>query len=397
MSNTNEKPNLGLTAILGALSLFLVSQAAMLVNPALASLAEKYPDVPYTTITLASTLCSLLYVPSNIVGGLLAGKKVTYRTLAIISLAFTIVGGVLPYFIGGSWTMVLVCRGLMGIAAGLGFPLGSAYIMQKFNAKQAASVQGFGSLTQNLAGFVFATVAGWVCMVKVEYVWLAHLVLALPLLLVIFFVHDELPTEPVASDSNAPAASSKLPLLVIVYSLFYGLMFAVYYPLHLNVSQIMITEGFGTAAAAGTACSFYTVGGIASGFVFGPLYKACKKATFPICFAGWIAALLIGYFATSTAAYCVAICLGGLTIFCIWPATFMSFAEFVPADRSGLSAGIFSALLNTGAFCATPFCSIVASVTGSTNPRTPILAGAIVTIILAVVWTVIEYTRKPAK
>ena len=156
----SDRTNVGAGAMLGALSLFLVSQAAMLVNPALSSLAEKFPDVPFTSIQLASTLCSLMYVPTNIISGMISGKKIKYRTMALISLIVTTVGGVLPFFVGSNWNSVLACRALLGIGAGLGFPLGNAYIMQCFEAKKAASLQGLGSLTQNLAGFAFSTIAG---------------------------------------------------------------------------------------------------------------------------------------------------------------------------------------------------------------------------------------------
>ena len=389
-----KNANLGAGAMLGALSLFLVSQAAMLVNPALSSLAAKYPDVPFTSIQLASTLCSLMYVPTNIISGMISGKKVKYRTMALISLIITTIGGVLPFFIGSNWNTVLVCRALLGIGAGLGFPLGNAYIMQRFDPQKAASLQGLGSLTQNIAGFAFATIAGWVCMVNVDYVWLAHLILIIPILLVAFFIKEDDMQAGEEAAQTAGTASSKLPGLVILYSVLYGLMFAVFYPLNLNVSAIMTAEGFGSAAAAGTALSMYTVGGIVAGLIFGPMYKALKKWTFVVCFVAWTVALFIGYIATNTMMFGLAIGLGGLAIFCIWPATFMSFAEFVPADKSALSAGIFSACLNCGAFLATPFTSVVYSVTGSTNPRMPIIAGVLATIVLAVIWVITEFARQ---
>lgn len=394
MENTS-KTNVGVGAMLGALSLFLVSQAAMLVNPALSSLAEKFPDVPFTSIQLASTLCSLMYVPTNIISGMISGKKVKYKTMALISLIVTTIGGVLPFFVGSSWNIILVCRALLGIGAGLGFPLGNAYIMQHFDSKRSASLQGLGSLTQNLAGFAFATIAGWVCMVNVDYVWLAHLILIIPIILVAAFIKEEDSSVPEGPASgNESATSAKLPGLAILYSVLFGLMFAVFYPLNLNVSAIMTAEGFGSAAAAGTALSMYTVGGILAGLVFGPMFKALKKWTFAACFVSWVIALFIGYSATNTAMFGLAIGLGGLAIFCVWPATFMSFAEFVPADKSALAAGIFSALLNVGAFLATPFTSVVYTVTGNQNPRTPILVGAIVTIVLAVVWVAAEFRRQ---
>ena len=64
---------------LGVLTVFIAGQATFIINPALANLAEKFPDVSYSTVLLLSTVVTGLVFPFLII----SGNKVRYKTLAI--------------------------------------------------------------------------------------------------------------------------------------------------------------------------------------------------------------------------------------------------------------------------------------------------------------------------
>jgi len=60
------------------MTLFFMSMAIGAINPVLQNIAEAFPDIPFTTIALVTTLPSLLIIPTTIIAGNIVGTKVSY-------------------------------------------------------------------------------------------------------------------------------------------------------------------------------------------------------------------------------------------------------------------------------------------------------------------------------
>lgn len=386
----NEKKVLNPMATFAVLSVFLMSQSAFIVNPALANLAQKFPSVPFSAILLISTLVTLMVVPFSIVSGAVAGKKIKYKTVAIISILCIAIGGILPYFLQDFY-MILATRVIVGIGVGLSSPLGNAIVMQLYNKDKAAGMQGMGTAVMNISGIVLQTVAGYVCVINVNYVWLVHLIMLIPLILALFFL-----PEPEKSETTAEGSKKKVKLKASVYivSLAYGILFMLYYPMLLNMSSILVKDGIGTAATAGIILSFYTVGGMVAGFLFGKFFKLTGKFVIPISLFIWIIGLAIGYFSESSALFMLAAGLTGFSIFTIWPACIMDFGEILPPEGVSAAAGIFTACIGIGGFLSSSYSSLVTSLSGTGSLRAPILVGLIGTIIITIVWTITKLSKK---
>ena len=101
------------------MSAFFINNVPMIIYPAIHSISAMFPEVPLSTMTLVSTMTALMTVPFSIIAGALAGRKVRYRTLTVLSAALIVAGGVAPYFNSGLY-FILVSRVVAGIGVGLG-------------------------------------------------------------------------------------------------------------------------------------------------------------------------------------------------------------------------------------------------------------------------------------
>lgn len=185
--------------------------------------------------------------------------------------------------------------------------------------------------------------------------------------------------------------------MVFLISIAWGLIFMAYNPMGLNMASIVTGEGLGTEAVSGTIGSFYTVGGVVAGLIFGALFKAIRKMTIPFAILCEVIGLLLGYFGGNVPLLIIGSFLTGFAIFTIWPASIMDFTEALPADQIAAASGVFTACLGLGGFLTSPYVAIITSVSGSDSPRLPILVGAVLTAVIGVFWTIYELRKKPAK
>lgn len=400
--NNRSVKKLSLIGLIAVLLVFASSQASLIINPALADLESIYQqinaNIAHSDILLLSTITSLSMMIAGPVSGAFVGRKIGYRVMTLAALALILVGGVVPYFIPGMYYPILFSRLVLGIGMGIVQPLGNVLIMKFYSGEQQAKMMGIGTVVMNAGGVLVQMIAGWVCTIDPNATFWVHAYVALPLVGVLMFMPEperelerELETAQASTDTKS---EGKLPLSVYVISLVYGLMFMMFYPLLLNSSTIMISEGIGTAATAGTIASMYTVGGVIAGLIFGPASKALKKFTIPCFLCVYVAGVACGAFASNAVLYMVGACLGGIAIFTIWPAVMMDFGKIVPPDRIGFASGIFTMMLNLGAFGSAYYVGLIANVFGNDSPRLPITAGVVGIAVVGVMWALFCIVKK---
>lgn len=384
MSDNALKKNM-----LGVLPVFLIIQTPFIINPLMSALSKVYgaEGISYSMVLMLSTITSLVQVPFAIVAGALAGKHMKFKTISILSCIMALIGGLGPFFFH-SYYAVLICRAVLGIGTGMAGPLANALVGRIFSGDRAASMQGIGTTIMNVSGVVFQALSGYLCVKNLNYAWLVNLILVIPIVLMAFFLREPEPDAAPDAAAEEKHAKVKMPAVVWWMSIAWGLLFMVYYPFLLNMSTILVGEGIGTAATAGTVQSLYSIAGMVAGVTFGKLYKSLGKYTLTFCLIIQVVGLVIGYFATNAALMMVASFATGFAIFTIWPAAITLFTKAVPSKGLAMAAGIWSACLGLGGFLSSAYVAIVSSVTGSDAPRMPILVAVFVTAVLAVFWSI---------
>lgn len=377
------------------LAVYFAANVIFIMSPAMNAIAtELYPDLPYTSVLLVSTISSLLMIPGSLVAGAALGK-VKFKTMALISMGGIIIFGMLPYFIR-PLTAVYVFRGIVGFCIGLGFPLQSTLALQLFNDKERPRALGFATVSLSVGSIVFMVVSGMLADQNAAYPYLFHAILIIPLILVMTLLKEpsaEDKVETVEAPSQVPE-TGKMPPYAIFTAFMFAVVFFAFYPVLLNMSSVCANENIGGATVAGILLALYTVGNCIGGFIFEPLHRFAGKLVVPIGLVFWILGTACFAFGHNVPLIIIGVLLSGTAVQTVWPGTVNTYSEYVPKNKQSMAVAIFVSGMNIGCFLTTYFIGAVANITGDSNPRLPIFYGFFIVLIFGAVWGVVEAIRK---
>ena len=377
------------------LAVYFAANVIFIMSPAMNAIAtELYPDLPYTSVLLVSTISSLLMIPGSLVAGAALGK-VKFKTMALISMGGIMIFGMLPYFIR-PLTAVYVFRGIVGFCIGLGFPLQSTLALQLFNDKERPRALGFATVSLSVGSIVFMVVSGMLADQNAAYPYLFHAILLIPLILVMTLLKEpsaEDKVETVEAPSQVPE-TGKMPPYAIFTAFMFAVVFFAFYPVLLNMSSVCANENIGGATVAGILLALYTVGNCIGGFIFEPLHRFAGKLVVPIGLVFWILGTACFAFGHNVPIIIIGVLLSGTAVQTVWPGTVNTYSEYVPKNKQSMAVAIFVSGMNIGCFLTTYFIGAVANITGDTNPRLPIFYGFFIVLIFGAVWAVVEAIRK---
>lgn len=372
---------------LAIMAIFFIMPGALIVNPALQSIADAYPHIPYTTVLLISTIPLLMVVPTSLLAGAIAGTKVKYKTLITVAMLLYVIGGSMPFFIR-DFFIVLVARTIYGIGVGLATPLANGLVIRLFDGQKRANMMGLGSVIINVASTIFMILSGFVSVINFNLMWLIHLIALIPMVLMMLFLSEPEKTEQQSSEK------SKLPDIVFILSLAICFIYMNVNAMILNMSTIITTEKIGNAALAGTILSMYTVGGIIGGFIFGKMYKMAGKMTIPLSIMILSLGLGISNFSHSVIMITIGCTIAGVGFFVIFPAILMEAGQKVSVSASAMVSAMILGSINLGGFLSSFYIGLLAMVFGRTSPRLPILAATVITFLISVSWGIVMKSKK---
>ncbi len=382
----------GATAAVGALGLFVMVNTAAILNPVLTYVAQAdFPDLPFASVTYLITIMSLMVIPFSLLSGWLAGNKIGFKPLAVGALILLAIAGFLPYFNPTNFTYVLVTRALTGVACGLLVPLGNAVVLRLFKGESATRILGIGQVITSLMAIAFQAIATSVVLIDVNLVWAVHLIAIAPAALVLFFMPEPGKVSDPAQQGDAAAAGNatakkRTPAAVWAIGLMFIVMMVMYYGVTFNVSAIIDGEGLGDASQILLVSVANTAGGLIAGFTFNKAYQAFGGRFFLFAMLVWTAGAALFGFGHSIALLAIGSFLGGAAVFYMMPGTLAWFAERFGDVHVTFASAVLQAALGVGGFCASPWMTAVASVTGSADPRLPIMIGSVVMAICTVIW-----------
>ncbi|MBF7097793.1 MFS transporter [Alkalibacter mobilis] len=356
MKNTNK------ATLVSVMSIFFIAMGIGTITPAIAAIAGAFPDVPFTTILLVSTLPSLLIIPSTLITGAVVGKQVKFKTLSLLGLALFALAGMAPAFLNSSFTLVLVSRAVFGIALGIISPLGNAIIMGLYEGQERANYVGVGGLMMNIGGIVLQFLGGVFADISWELSFLGHAPAIISFFLVLFFLKE--PEAPPV-DPSQPVVKDKMPAFVWALSIVFGFLLLLIYPMLVNFSSIMINvKQVGDSSTAALALAMYTVGGALAGAVFGKLYAKVRRFIIPAGLIGGAAGIAMIVYANSAMMMIGGTLVAGLFFMLTMPAAAMLIGMKVKPSQIAMGMSIMMAVMNIFAFLSTYWIGFVGNVTG---------------------------------
>lgn len=391
MEKTTKRNN-----FIAVLAVYFAANVIFIMSPAINVMqTELFPNEPYTSILLISTISSLCMIPGSLVAGAILGK-IKYKTMALISMGGIIIFGVLPAFVH-NLVAIYVFRGIVGFCIGIGFPLQSTMCLQLFNDKERPRYLGWATVSLSVGSIVFMIVSGWLADMSANYSFMFHAILLLPLILVLALLKQPTAEEIAANNVKAPSRvpeDGPMPKYAIFTAVMFAIVFFAFYTVLLNMSSICANENIGGATVAGMLLALYTVGNCIGGFMFEPLSKYVGKLVVPIGLVIWIIGHACVAFGHSVALIIIGDILSGIAVQTVWPGTVNTYSEYVPRKKQSMAVAIFVSGMNIGCFLTTYFIGAVGNITGNADPRLPVQYGFAIVLVAGIIWAIIEAARK---
>lgn len=400
MSKSTEKLSVGLQ--MGIYMIGITVYGAAAVTPALGALQAKYAEAPAFVVTMLSTLPSLFVILGALLVGAVVGKKIKFKTIAIIALAVYGAAGVAPVFFAPSLEVTLVWRAISGFGNGLMFPLGAAAILRYVQDPDLRSTYLGRNQALGSGGAILLTIlGGYMASIDAMYTFWVY-GLSFVALVIMLFTFKEPPTldEIIARNPDYQAEGGNArrvklaPLcwgflvLFLLYQLFQGPSLMTMAP-----RMTMAADGVDQSAAAGLVMSLFTLSSFMIAGFTDKLIKIFGRFTASFFWAVGAIGIFIIFLGGSNIMFGVGVFLLGLGIGVAVMCQFECSLISSPAAMAWI-ASLSMIATNLGNFLGSYWYGLLDAVfAGDMNMM--VLTGAIGFALCGIIWAVVDF-RNPA-
>ncbi len=295
LEKIRNNPNSAI-AVIAVLLVGILCQSSGAENPALAYMAEDFSDLPFSTIALVTTLPSLMMVPASL-GFSALRQRFSFRTLFIAASVLLIGGGLAPAW-APTFTMVLVWRAVFGLGVGVMWPLAQSLIVELYDGNKQDTLLGWNSVVTAFGGIIWANVGGILALQGWRIAFYTYFI---PIA-VLVFCGIFLPNSKGARKAkesidqiDAPETPKKagrgligLTAVILIGYFLYNFCNMTYFT---NIAMKVVGEGLSDSAGAGLASSFYTVGSLIIGVIFGRCMRNAWFSRYSMA-VGWLSSAI---------------------------------------------------------------------------------------------------------
>lgn len=400
---------ISLPIAIGVYAMYFMVSGMGATTPAIAGLGAAFPDVPQATITMINTLPSLAIIVGTLFMGAVAGKKIPFKTAALVALTIYLISGVIPAFWHDSFEGILVTRVICGLGMGLVAPLGAAVFTNLITSKEERSKYlGRGGAFQQIGCVVMTFAGGWLAAIDVNYTWLAYL-LCIPCLALIAFCYKDTDATRIVESEDKPKEKIHIGGIAIVFIVFFFIAQMVCSPTMMNFSGLMAAKIAGQSATsvagiAGTLLSVFVLAGAIGSALLNKFIKGLGKFTGAAMMIISAIGIYIVAIADSVAMFTIGICVFGFGWCTVIP--MFNFEAANVTNKAGLAmvASLLWALANVGNFLSSYWLMFIYDVIGAdqlapsaADMSAPLIAGAIIFVVIAVVWVIVDLNNKAWK
>lgn len=395
----------GVTATIFSLYFFAPTISAM--SPALGAMTEAYPAVSAAAMGYVVTITAILQAVAALVAGLIAGRKIKFRTILIIAGVLYVVAGCFPYFLqdGQGFAALLVSRALFGVATGIVMPLSNSLVMVFFKDESKRSgIVGVGNVVLSLGTIVTNLVGGYLCLISWQSTFLVHALGIIMLVLSIIFLPDKVfkaaeegvsaeESEEAESDASEAKAKAKFPAIAILYLFLFLMVLVVTQPLIVYNATFLTEANIGTSVTAGYMTSVFSVGGMIASFAFKFLYSKLKDWVLPFAYIFAILGALLGYVGTGTGNllfYAAGIFCAGVALLLITCFTPIVLSSIVAPELITMAMGFVSFITAAGTFLTTPLAQVSTSLMHTTEVRCVLLVAFVMAVVIGILSLVVS-------
>lgn len=329
--------------------------ASVLLVPILANIAEAFPDAgPWLNQLLS--LPSLLMIPAIIITGKLA-DYVNKKKMLMIGTILFIAGGFGGVFTNNIMDLVWT-RALMGIGAGIVYPMAPAMIAYLYQGQERVQLLGLTNACGGVFSFTLSIGAGYAALFNWKYAFYFYLIFVLVLIMQWVTLPNFPPEKKDDKIVQANAQGNpheKLGYRVWLTSFDMIVYMTMSMVLLYKLSLFIVSEHIGTSADAGLATSIQTLASFLISLFFVKVLKRLNRFTTVL----GLVCMVLGYFFFSIAhsfflVVVAAICLG-LSLGIMFPYLMNRVSAVAPNSKKTLAISSLSMSIYIGQYLSAFF------------------------------------------
>lgn len=335
---------------IAVLSVAFLSLIRGTLGPGMSLLYEYYHDYSPSFVSMVITLPSLAVIPASYVFGKITGVYIKYKTAAILTNLFLLIGGAGPYLSDNIY-LLMALRFLFGIGVGTAITIHKPMILEFFSLDKQNKYLGYTTVISSVGMIFFQSLVGLLAQNHRDSIFLAYLPILVTLILS-FFIPDiqchRMTDHP--KITGGYHLEKRLSAIIVIYLLI-NLTATCF---GINQTVMLASKGIKnvavTAAVLGNVQSVFSM---LSGLTFGKLDKCFKSQLIYMALFGCIIAL--GFIAVSQSFVLIimAMALFGFTYNIIILYIFIIACRFVSKERIALAGGYMGIAAGIGGFLAT--------------------------------------------
>lgn len=376
--------------IISVIALSTLTMSMSATTPALADIAAAFPTAKQTSVAMLATIPSLFSVPCALVTGRLLGRRVRYRTMAMVAILFIITGGLLPLILN-SLGLIIAARAMMGVGLGILNPITPSVTMLELPKDRAQRQMGINGATANTAAIIYQLIGGFACAVSWRYSFLAYLLVIPALPIAMIYLREPKITQVREKSAQNQSVGAAIRTFGKPFWGWFALQFCfivLFYAYITNISSIIAHNNYGTASASALVLAVFSIGGVIGGYAMSRMITKLEKGVFilagVICFAGKII-LVAGD--SLTMVYLGSL-VYGLGYGVMLPAISLFAGMSVAPEQRAFALSVNMVASGLGTFLSAYIFAGIAAAVGTSWDRFPILASSVGYLVIAAIFSV---------
>lgn len=285
--NTPNKSYISKTRI-GVLAVSAMGMAALAITPSYAAIAKNFA-LSNTDVQMLTSFPNLFMMLAGLLMGRLTTSKINIKTLTLIMIGLTAIGGLLPLAFHTNFVFLVICSCLVGLGQGACTNLSQVLISKMLPNNMQQSTMGLTTTFTNIGGIVFIMGGG---QLAASSTWVQNYWIYLFAILVFIIVACLVPMKPLPVDNlqkdkeNESSASEKIKLnKYVFYSAFWAFwLMLLNNILNNNIAIFISQQKLGSTSQAALASTISLIGGMLCGLIVGKIGKKFKNSSIALAF-----------------------------------------------------------------------------------------------------------------
>lgn len=303
-----------------------------LISPLLASIALAYPDATELMLDQAMSITAMTMVPAMLATSLLA-RHFNKKHVIMFGTALFMLAGVSAMF-APSMTVLVATRAVLGIGAGLAFPLVPSSIAYLFGEHEKNQMLGWMNACGAFLSFTLSMAAGWVALVDWKMAFLFYLIFLPILVLQGIFLPNFKPERAEAEDKGLEKEPLNWKMWLVGLGMLCFMILAMVSTFKLSL--FVELNGLGTSADSGTGVSCMTCASFLISLFFASYLERLKRFAPAVSFLFAGSAFLVLACAQNVPMVFLGMILQGLSMGTLNPFFMSTMSNVAPDTRKTL-------------------------------------------------------------